>query len=48
MDKMMVDGSAPRIPTFDNVENNLDLELYEQIAGNEQKSIQSPDQPKIK
>ena len=45
MDKMMVDGSAPRIPTFDNVENNLDLELYEQLTGNEQKSIQASDQP---
>ena len=44
MDKMMVDGSAPRIPTFDNVEDNLDLKLYEQIIGNEQKSLQSPDQ----
>ena len=43
MDKMMVDGSAPRIPTFDNVEDNLDLKLYEQITGNEQKSIQSSD-----
>ena len=45
MDKMMVDGSAPRIPTFDNVEDNLDLKLYEQLTGNEQKSIQSSDQP---
>ena len=45
MDKMMVDGSAPRIPTFDNVEDNLDLKLYEQITGNEQKSIQSSDKP---
>jgi hypothetical protein len=45
IDKMMIDGSAPRIPTFDNVENNLDLELYEQLTGNEQKSIQSADQP---
>ena len=44
MDKMMVDGSAPRIPTFDNVEDNLDLKLYEQLTGNEQKSIQSADQ----
>ena len=43
IDKMMVDGSAPRIPTFDNVEDNLDLKLYEQITGNEQKSIQSSD-----
>ena len=45
MDKMMVDGTAPRIPTFDNVEDNLDLKLYEQLTGNEQKSIQSSDQP---
>ena len=45
MDKMMVDGSAPRIPTFDKVEDNLDLKLYEQITGNEQKSIQSSDKP---
>ena len=45
MDKMMVDGSAPRIPTFDNVEDNLDLKLYEQITGNEQKSIQSSAKP---
>ncbi len=45
MDKMMVDGSAPRIPTFDNIEDNLDLKLYEQISGNEQKSIQSSDKP---
>ena len=45
MDKMMVDGSAPRIPTFDNVEDNLDLKLYEQLTGNEQKSIQSSDKP---
>ena len=45
IDKMMIDGSAPRIPTFDNVEDNLDLKLFEQITGNEQKSIQSADQP---
>jgi len=45
IDKMMVDGSAPRIPTFDKVEDNLDLKLYEQITGNEQKSIQPTDKP---
>ena len=45
IDKMMIDGSAPRIPTFDKVEDNLDLKLYEQLTGNEQKSIQSSDQP---
>ena len=44
IDKMMVDGSAPRIPTFDNVEDNLDLKLFEQLTGNEQKSLLSPDQ----
>ena len=48
IDKMMIDGSAPRIPTFDKVEDNLDLKLYEKLTGNEQKSLQSPDQPKIK
>lgn len=45
IDKMMIDGSAPRIPTFDKVEDNLDLKLYEKLTGNEQKSLQSPDQP---
>ena len=44
LDKMMMDGSAPRIPTFDNVEDNLDLKLFEQLTGNEQKSLLSPDQ----
>ena len=42
MDKMMMDGSAPRIPTFENVEDNLDLKLFEQLTGHEQKSLQSP------
>ena len=46
MDKMMIDGSAPRIPTFDNVEDNLDLKLYEQLTGYvKEKSLQSSDQP---
>ena len=45
IDKMMVDGSAPRIPTFDGVEDKLDLKLYEQLTGNEQKSLQSTDKP---
>ena len=44
MDKMMIDGSAPRIPTFDNVEDNLDLKLYEQLTGYvKEKSLQSSD-----
>ena len=46
IDKMMVDGSAPRIPTFDGVEDKLDLKLYEQLTGNEQKSLQSTDKSK--
>ena len=45
MDKMMIDGSAPRIPTMEGIEDNLNLKLYEQLTGNEQKSIQSADQP---
>ena len=46
MDKMMIDGSAPRIPTFDNVEDNLDLKLYEQLTGYvKEKSLQSSDKP---
>ena len=45
-DKMMTDGSAPRIPTFDNVEDNLDLKLYEQLTGYvKEKSLQSSDKP---
>ena len=48
IDKMMVDGSAPRIPTFDNVEDNLDLKLFESLnghAGIKIKSLQPTDQP---
>ena len=42
----MIDGSAPRIPTYDNVEDNLDLKLYEQLTGYvKEKSLQSSDQP---
>ena len=45
LDKMMMDGSSPRIPTMEGIEDSLNLRLYEQITGNEQKSIQSSDQP---
>ena len=45
IDKMMMDGSSPRIPTMEGIEDSLNLRLYEQITGNEQKSIQSSDQP---
>ena len=44
LDKMMMDGSSPRIPTMEGIEDNLNLKLYEQLTGNEQKSIQSSDQ----
>ena len=44
LDKLMMDGSSPRIPTMEGIEDNLNLKLYEQLTGNEQKSIQSADQ----
>ena len=43
IDKMLIDCYAPRIPTFDNVEENLDLKLFEQLNSHE-KSLLSPDQ----
>ena len=43
LDKLMMDGSSPRIPTMEGIEDNLNLKLYEQLTGNEQKSIQSAD-----
>ena len=45
LDKLMMDGSSPRIPTMEGIEDNLNLKLYEQLTGNEQKSIQSADKP---
>ena len=46
LDKILADGSAPRIPTFDGIEDSLNLKLFEKLTGsnNEQKSIQSSDQ----
>ena len=44
LDKMLSDGSAARLPTFDNIEANLNLELFNQVSGHEQKSLQSTDQ----
>ena len=44
LDKLMMDGSSPRIPTMEGIEDNLNLKLYEQLTGNEQKSILSADQ----
>ena len=43
LDKLMMDGSSPRIPTMEGIEDSLNLKLYDQLAGNEQKSIQSAD-----
>ena len=46
LDKLMMDGTSPRIPTMEGIEDSLHLKLYEQITGNEQKSIQSSNQSK--
>ena len=46
IDKMLTDGEPPRFPTFDNIEDNLNLELFNQLTAehsNEQKSLQSTD-----
>ena len=40
----MMDGTTPRIPTMEGIEDSLNLKLYEQLTSNEQKSIQSADQ----
>ena len=44
LDKLMIDGTSTRIPTMEGIEDSLNLKLYDQLAGNEQKSIQSADQ----
>lgn len=45
LDKMMMDGTAPRIPTFDGIEESLNLKLFEKLTGSsdEQKSLQPTD-----
>ena len=43
LDKLMIDGTSTRIPTMEGIEDSLNLKLYDQLAGNEQKSIQSAD-----
>tara|TARA_B100001996_G_scaffold125841_1_gene95358 strand:+ start:2529 stop:3299 length:771 start_codon:yes stop_codon:yes gene_type:complete len=50
LDKLMADGTSPRLPTFDNIEDNLNLELFKELTGSnyEQKSLQSPDKPETK
>jgi len=45
LDKLMMDGTSPRIPTMEGIEDSLHLKLYEQITGHEQKSLLSPNQP---
>jgi hypothetical protein len=46
LDKLLSDGSEARFPTFDRIEDNLNLNLFNKISGktHEQKSLQSPDQ----
>jgi len=44
LDKLMTDGTSTRIPTMEGIEDSLNLKLYDQLAGNEQKSLLSPDQ----
>ena len=43
LDKLMTDGTSTRVPTMEGIEDSLNLKLYDQLAGNEQKSLQSPD-----
>jgi len=43
LDKLMIDGTSTRVPTMEGIEDSLNLKLYDQLAGNEQKSIQSAD-----
>tara|TARA_B100000029_G_scaffold104619_1_gene95151 strand:- start:4958 stop:5734 length:777 start_codon:yes stop_codon:yes gene_type:complete len=47
IDKLLADGSSPRFPTFDRIEDNLNLDLFNKLIGNsnEKKSLQSTDQP---
>ena len=45
LDKLMIDGTSTRIPTMEGIEDSLNLKLYDQLAGNEQKSLQSTDKP---
>ena len=44
LDKLMMDGTSTRVPTMEGIEDSLNLKLYDQLAGNEQKSLLSPDQ----
>ena len=43
LDKLMTDGTSTRVPTMEGIEDSLNLKLYDQLAGNEQKSLLSPD-----
>ena len=43
LDKLMMDGTSTRVPTMEGIEDSLNLKLYDQLAGNEQKSLLSPD-----
>ena len=43
LDKLMTDGTSTRVPTMEGIEESLNLKLYDQLTGNEQKSLLSPD-----
>ena len=43
LDKLMMDGTSTCVPTMEGIEDSLNLKLYDQLTGNEQKSLQSTD-----
>ena len=47
LDKVLSDGGEPRFPTFDRIEDSLDLELFKELTGssNELKNLQPADKP---
>ena len=47
IDKLLGDGTEARFPTFDGIEKNLNLDLFNKLTGSssEQKSLQSTDKP---
>lgn len=47
IDKLLGDGTEARFPTFEGIEKNLNLDLFNKLTGSssEQKSLQSTDKP---
>ena len=45
LDKLLADGSEARLPTFDRIEDNLNLDLFNIVTGNsnEQQCLHSTD-----